>query len=416
MDSKATDDPPAAHQPRRRPSQQGCELDSIQIDWLLVRHDDDSEAIQSATAKAFQYLRALRKSIPIPEVTVCSAWDARGDGGARSDDEDVPLGGCSVEAAQRERYAAKERANLNLLDSSDEEELPADGPDDEAVDEAEDEADEEPTIDPKHPRRRSSGEGATAGMGRSGRAVGEGGGAQRKRRPAGAPGARRRVGNGPAAPDEGGGSSSRRSFSLRLKLIAPDGTDASASLRMHVPWDAPQQFGCGASAAAQVCGPPPARGDWKRREEAMLQEALERSRLEYLAVEEGDAAAAQTASSSSSSSSGGSSSGNEGGKGGGGKVGGGKGVRVPSKGGGGKGGAEAEEVSTFSTPRTREHALSSAHARARARRTRTCRMRTHTRTRGRTLPDLGGVHLAAQENRTRRRQACRRRPWSRSRS
>ena len=39
------------------------EFDS-DIDWLLIRHDDEAEAVTQATEKAFLYLRALKQSIP----------------------------------------------------------------------------------------------------------------------------------------------------------------------------------------------------------------------------------------------------------------------------------------------------------------------------------------------------------------
>ena len=39
---------------RRKKHSAGCELDSIEIDWLLIRHDDDTEAVAQATANAFE--------------------------------------------------------------------------------------------------------------------------------------------------------------------------------------------------------------------------------------------------------------------------------------------------------------------------------------------------------------------------
>ena len=48
---------------------QSVEFDT-QLDWLLVKHDDDSEAVTQATEKAFRYLRTLKQSIPTPAVCV----------------------------------------------------------------------------------------------------------------------------------------------------------------------------------------------------------------------------------------------------------------------------------------------------------------------------------------------------------
>ena len=53
-----------------------------QLDWLLIRHDD-SEATEKATQKAFQYLRALKQSIPTPGLSVSAAP------AVLADDEDI---------------------------------------------------------------------------------------------------------------------------------------------------------------------------------------------------------------------------------------------------------------------------------------------------------------------------------------
>ena len=113
MEGAAQQQPPA----RKRPSL-GCELDSIEVDWLLIKHDE-GENTRQATINAFEYLRTLRTSIPIPEVATACTTGGRSALPRDEEDpkvEDVPYGGWPSEVAYRERRASLERAGHHLLD------------------------------------------------------------------------------------------------------------------------------------------------------------------------------------------------------------------------------------------------------------------------------------------------------------
>ena len=48
-------------------------LDSIELDWMLVEHDDEGEATTLATKRAFMYLKGLRSGVPTPGVAEVTA-------------------------------------------------------------------------------------------------------------------------------------------------------------------------------------------------------------------------------------------------------------------------------------------------------------------------------------------------------
>ena len=58
------------------PKNNSVEFISNDLDYVLVVHDDETEAVTKSTENAFRYLKQLKKSIPVPDVGVVESAQA----------------------------------------------------------------------------------------------------------------------------------------------------------------------------------------------------------------------------------------------------------------------------------------------------------------------------------------------------